>query len=70
LIDRVEVTLDKAARNALWSGIQHRYVKDLPVLPLYFRSNAFVIPKWLKGIQPTGNTSTTTLWIENWSVDQ
>ncbi len=70
LIDVVEVTLDKNERQTLWSRIQHLYVKDLPVLPLYFRSSPYMIPKWLKGINPTGNTSTTTLWIENWSVEE
>lgn len=69
LIDAVEVELNKEARYELWSQIQHLYAEDLPVLPLYFRSSPFVIPKWLRGIEPTGNTSTTTMWIENWSVE-
>ncbi len=68
LIEQVEVTLDKAARQPMWSRIQQIYTEQLPVIPLYFRSSPFVIPKWLNGVQPTGNTSTTTLWIENWSV--
>ena len=70
LIDQLEVTLDTKARLQLWSRIQQLYVADLPVLPLYFRSSPFVIPKWLKGIRPTGNTSTTTLWVEDWTVVQ
>ena len=70
LIDAVEVELNKEKRKILWSRIQHLYVEDLPILPLYFRSSPFVIPKWLKGIEPTGNTSTTTMWVENWSVTE
>jgi len=69
LIDRLEVTLDSTQRMRIWAKIQDIYAQQLPSLPLYFRSNAYIIPKWLKGIEPTGNTSTTTLWIENWSVE-
>ena len=69
-IDAVEITLDPKERQKLWSKIQHLYASELPVLPLYFRSNPYIIPKWLKGIEPTGNTATTTLWVENWSFEQ
>jgi peptide/nickel transport system substrate-binding protein len=39
------------------------------VLPLYFRADPFIIPKWLKGIEPTGHQFPTTLWVENWKAD-
>ena len=68
LIDTVEVTLNEEERDQVWAKIQHRYSEDLPVLPLYYRANPYIIPKWLKGIEPTGNSSTTTLWVENWHV--
>ena len=70
LIDDVEVTLDRTERLKLFARIQELYMHDLPVLPLYFRSTPLVVPKWLQGIQPTGNSSTTTLWVENWTVNQ
>ena len=70
LIDAVEIELDPVARKQIWARIYEIYGEDLPVLPLYYRSNPFIIPKWLKGIEPTGNTSTTTLWVENWLVAQ
>ncbi len=69
LIDTLEVTLDSEKRMQIWARIQDIYAQQLPVLPLYFRSRLYIIPKWLKGIEPTGNTSTTTLWVENWSVE-
>ncbi len=69
LIDRIEVTLDPKKRQPMWSKIQHLYVRDLPVIPLYYRSSPFIFQKWLKGIQPTGNTSTTTMWVEKWFVE-
>ncbi|MDE0308402.1 MAG: peptide ABC transporter substrate-binding protein [Acidiferrobacterales bacterium] len=70
LIDEVEVTLDREKRLMLFAQIQNHYIADLPVIPLYYRSSSFIIPKWLNGMEPTGNTSTTTLWAEYWSVNQ
>ena len=70
LIDEVEITLDQSKRLKLFAQIQDIYAADLPAIPLYYRSSPFIIPKWLNGIEPTGNTSTTTLWVENWSVDK
>ena len=70
LIDEVEVTLEREKRLKLFAEIQNLYVSDLPVIPLYYRASPFIIPKWLNGVEPTGNTSTTTLWVENWSVSR
>jgi peptide/nickel transport system substrate-binding protein len=39
------------------------------VLPLYFRSDTYVLPKWLKGVRPTGHSAPTTLWVEEWRVE-
>ncbi len=71
LIDRIDVELDPAKRKALWVRLQQIYADELPVLPLYFRANAYVIPRWLKGIRPTGHMAPSTLWIEQWrAVDE
>ena len=68
LLDRIEAELDREKRRALWHALQRRYAEALPVLPLYFRSIAFIMPKWLGGIEPTGHMFPTTLWVENWTV--
>lgn len=68
LIDKVEVELDREKRRADWHRIQEIYAEQLPVLPLYFRADPFIIPKWLKGIEPTGHQFPTTLWVENWKA--
>ena len=68
LIDAAEIELDPAKRKALWARMQRIYATELPSLPLYFRSNVFVLPKWLSGIRPTGNQYPTTLWITNWTA--
>ena len=66
LIDAIEIELDRPKRKVLWQRLQALYTEDLPVIPLYWRANAYVLPKWLKGLRPTGHLGTTTLWIEEW----
>ena len=66
LIDEIEVELDPEKRKPLWRRLQEIYVEELPVIPLYFRSNPYILPKWLKGVVPTGHQGPTTLWVENW----
>ena len=69
LIDAIETELDPAKRKALWRRLQEIYATELPVLPLYFRANPYIIPKWLKGIRPTGHLVSTTMWIEHWYAE-
>lgn len=66
LIDALETELDAAKRQVLWQKLQALYAEELPALPLYFRANAYVLPKWLEGVTPTGNSAPSTLWVENW----
>jgi len=66
LIDAIEIELDRDKRKALWQRLQTLYAEDLPVIPLYWRANAYVLPKWLEGVRPTGHQGTTTLWVEEW----
>ena len=66
LLDRTERELDFQKRKGLWARIQQIYAEDLPVLPLYWRANTYVLPKWLEGVRPTGHQYTTTLWVEEW----
>ena len=68
LIEKIEVELDKTKRVKLWRRFQEIYANELPVIPLYFRANAYILPNWLNGVTPTGHLGTTTLWIENWVV--
>ena len=66
IIDALEIELDKDKRKALWAEAQRLYATDLPSLPLFFRSDAFVLPKWLTGLKPTGNQYPSTLWVSDW----
>jgi peptide/nickel transport system substrate-binding protein len=65
-LDAAERALDPDRRRALFADIQRLYAEDLPVLPLYFRVDSFVVPKHLKGIRPTGHLDSSTLWVEQW----
>ena len=68
LIDSIEIELEKDKRKKLWGQLQRLYAEQLPAIPLYFRANSFIIPKWLKGIRPTGHMFTSTNWVEDWHV--
>ena len=68
LLETIEIQLDKSKRKKMWKRLQHIYANELPVLPLYFRANAYILPKWLTGVEPTGHQYSTTLWVENWGV--
>ncbi len=69
LIDAIEIELDRSRRAALWHRLERLYAEELPALPLYFRADPYVLPKWLKGVTPTGHQYPTTLWIEDWRVE-
>jgi peptide/nickel transport system substrate-binding protein len=68
LLEVIETELDRGKRVALWYKLQNIYATDLPALPLYFRANAFILPKWLSGLTPTGHQFPTTLWVEDWAA--
>ncbi|MBV9786398.1 MAG: peptide ABC transporter substrate-binding protein [Acidisphaera sp.] len=67
-IDYVETELDPEKRQPAWAEMQRIYAEKLPVLPLFFRAEPHVIPKWLRGYAPTGHADMSPLWAENWSA--
>ncbi|MDE1967897.1 MAG: peptide ABC transporter substrate-binding protein [Alphaproteobacteria bacterium] len=66
LLDAIETELDRPARAVLWRRLQALYAEELPALPLFFRAEPFILPKWLVGLTPTGHEYPSTLWIEQW----
>jgi peptide/nickel transport system substrate-binding protein len=68
-IDAMEKQLDPAKRRVLWAEMQRIYADKLPVLPLFFGSEAHVWPRWLKGVVPTGHNQVTSLWAEDWLAE-
>ncbi|NBC33526.1 MAG: peptide ABC transporter substrate-binding protein [Alphaproteobacteria bacterium] len=66
LIEATEEELDVERRLELWRWIQRIYAEELPALPLFHRANAYILPTWLEGVEPTGHQYGTTLWVEHW----
>lgn len=66
LIERIENELTLEARLPLWRELQEIYIEEVPTLPLMFRANPHILPKWLEGVRPTGHYMQSTLWIEEW----
>ncbi len=70
ILDDLEVVCEENKNRDLWFELQNLYAEDLPALPLFFRSEVFVLPNWLQGIVPTGHQYPTPFWIENWSIQK
>ena len=68
LLDAIEVELDRDKRALLWAELQRLYATELPALPLFFRADAHIWPRWLEVVEPTGHLAPTTLWVERWRV--
>ncbi len=68
-IETAETQLDPAKQRAAWSDMQHVYAEELPVLPLFFRAEAHVVPTWLHGYEPTGHVDYTSTWAEYWRAE-
>jgi len=66
LLETIEIELDRNKRRAMWRRLQEIYAAELPVIPLYFRANPYILPMGLSGVEPTGHQYPTTLWVENW----
>lgn len=68
LIENLPLTLDKDERRPMWRRVQEIYMTERPVLPLFFRSDAHVWPRWLEGVRPTGHLAPSSMWVEQWKV--
>ncbi len=67
LIDSLEVEFNAQKRAAIAKKIIEAYVRDIPVLPIYYRPAYTVIPNDLKGYQLSGHMGYETLYAENWT---
>src|SRR5690606_33398170 len=66
MLESLETVCAPAANKKIWADLQAAYARDLPALPLFWRADSFVLPVWLRGVEPTGHLHPTTMWIENW----
>jgi peptide/nickel transport system substrate-binding protein len=68
LIADVQRELDPAKRKPLWAQMQKIYTEELPVLPLFFRTDVYVVPKWLTGVVRPGKLPSNYYGQETWGV--
>ncbi len=68
-IEAADQELDATKRAALWADMQRIYAEQLRVLPLFFRAEAYVLPRWLKGFAATGHGDMSPLWAEQWHAE-
>ena len=66
LIEQSETELDTTKQKAIWAEMQKIYAEKVLVLPLFFRADPHVVPKWLDGYTPTGHGDLSVLFSENW----
>ncbi len=67
LVDcELELEFDKRFEH--WKKLQKIYAEEVPVLPLYFRADVFILPKWLKNVNPTGNQYASSYDAEKWEI--
>jgi peptide/nickel transport system substrate-binding protein len=52
----------------LWDAYQQHYAATLPAIPLFFWSDAALLPPWLEGAEPLGQQFPATLFVERWRV--
>lgn len=69
LIEAIGIELDRNKRQQMWFRLQEIYAEEVPVIGLFWRSNPYILPKWLKYVRPTGHMAPSTLWIEDWTVE-
>lgn len=68
-LDAIDVEFSAAKRKELVTGILKAYTEDVPVLPLYYRSDISVTPKNLKGYKMSGHQFHETNNIEDWNLN-
>lgn len=69
LVDAMDVEFNAAKRKELSSEMQKYYTADLPVIPLFYRSDISVAPKNLKNYVPTGHQFYETNVVERWTLE-
>ena len=66
LIEAAQDQLDPAKQQAMWTEIQTIYATQLYGLPLYFRADPDIVPKWLTGYETTGKEPYVSYFAASW----
>lgn len=68
-LDDLELKCEETENRRIWNRVQAIYAEELPALPLYFRANSYILPKGLRGLTPTGHQFPSSLWVEDWHME-
>lgn len=68
LIEKIEIEFDAKKRTELAQEVLKYYTDEVPVIPLYYRSDVAVTPLALKGFRLPGHQFAETNEIENWNL--
>ncbi|KHD87099.1 MAG: ABC transporter substrate-binding protein [Bdellovibrio sp. ArHS] len=68
-LDALDVEFNSQKRTALVHDILKAYTMDVPVLPLYYRSDISVTPKNLKNYKMSGHQFYETNNVEEWTMN-
>lgn len=68
LLDALDLEFDAKKRVELAHKILKHYTDEVPVLPLYYRSDVSVVPTYLKNYRPTGHQFAETNEVEKWEL--
>lgn len=68
LLESMDVEFDAKKRTEIAHKLMKHYTEEVPVLPLYYRSDVSVVPKALKNYRPTGHQFAETNDVEKWDL--
>lgn len=66
LLDDLDKFCTPQDQTRLWTEMQELYVAELPELPLYYRSDSYILPIGFSGLAPTGHQYPSSLWAQDW----
>ena len=67
-LEALDVEFNAKKRAELAHIILKNYTAEVPVIPLYYRSDISVVPTNLKNYRNTGHQYPETNTVENWSL--
>jgi len=69
-LDKLDLELKHEGRVSLIHEVLKAYTDEVPVIPLYYRSDVAVVPKKLKNYRLTGHQFPETNQVEYWTIEQ
>ncbi|MNL33114.1 hypothetical protein D3C87_1550070 [compost metagenome] len=68
-LDALDIEFNPKKRQDIVHNILKNYTAEVPVIPLFYRSDISVTPKNLKGYKMSGHQFAETNNVEDWSLN-